>query len=437
MPTALFELAIIFLLICVNGFFAMSELAIVSARRGRLQQMIEDGVQGAKTALALSEDPSRFLSTVQAGITLIGIFAGTYSGATMAGYLKEWLVTIPALAPLAETIAIGAVVVGIAFLSLVFGELVPKQIALVYPEPIACWAARPMRVIAAAAAPMVWFLGATTRSLLRLIGVNPERATGVTEEEVKSMIAEGTQAGVFEAAERDMIHSVLRLADRPVRAIMTPRVDVVWLDTGDPIDVIRDKIADSGHSRFPVTRGSIEAIEGVVECKNLLDRLVRGEQFSLTADIKQPMFVHDGVPVLKLMELFRTVPTKMVFIVDEYGSFEGIVTPTDILSAITGTFADEAEEETAIVRRDDGSWLIDGMTSIDEVERTLERRGMATDDDYHTLAGFVLWQLGHLPEIGERFRWRDWEFEVVDMDGRRIDRVMITQVDADAGDNDS
>jgi putative hemolysin len=422
------EIGVLVLLVLVNGFFALSELAIVSARRPRLLNFVEEERRGARRALALHDNPNRFLSTVQVGITLVGILAGAYSGATVASSFKAVLLSANVSPEVADPLAFGIVVLGTTYLSLIVGELVPKQVALNNAEVIAMAVAPPMTWIAHIGSPIVWFLETSTRSVLRVLGLPTERLATVTEEEVKTMIAEGTEAGVFRAVERDMIDSVLRLADRPVRSIMTPRFEVIWLDPTDPPEQIRERIAQSGHSRFPVGRGSVEAIEGIVRAKDLLDRTMLGEPFDLMACIRTPSFVHDGAQVLKLLEVFRASAVHMAIVVDECGTFEGVVTPTDILAAITGDFPEAGSEtEPSAVQRADGSWLLDGMIGIDEVERLLARKGLDGEGDYHTLAGFVLWQLGHLPHTGEVFQWNDLSIEIVDMDGRRIDRILVSE----------
>lgn len=432
--SVLWNVLIVLLLIVLNGFFAMSELAIVSSRRGRLKQMSDEGVRGAKIALKLSEDPGSFLSTVQIGITAIGVLAGAFSGATIADEITPYVARIPGLADAAQTLSFTGVVIVITCLSLVVGELVPKQIAINDAERTAARVARPMAVLARVGAPAVWFLRRTSNLLIRMMGLPLTRQVTVTEEEVKSLVAEATEAGVVQVAERDMIDGVLRLADRPARSIMTPRVDVIWLDPSDPPEEIRRQITESGRSRFPVSRNDVEEIEGVVYAKDLLDRMLQGMPLDLTASLRPPLYVHDGTPVLKLLELFRSSGTHMALVVDEYGSFQGIVTPTDILESIAGEFPSEEEEgEESAVRRDDGSWLLDGRIPIDQVERLLERRDLNPDDeDFHTLAGFVLWQLGHVPSVGESFVWHDLRFEVVDMDARRIDRLLVSPIDTAA-----
>ena len=428
------DLIIILLLVLLNGFFAMSEMALVSSRRARLKQFAEEGRRGARSALALVEDPGRFLSAVQIGITLIGILAGAFSGATLAQKLAVWLSTFVALAPFADTLAFFLVVLATTYLSLILGELVPKRVALADAEVVASRVARPMTLLSKLAAPAIWLLRVSSEAVLRLLGLPSEPSSTVTEEEVKALVAEGADAGVFEASERDMIDGVLRLGDRPVSAIMTPRVDVVWLDLAEDTGKTRSRIAGSGHSRFPVARGEVGAVEGIVRAKDLLDRLFVGEPLELADCISEPLFVHEGTSVLKMLEMFRETRAHMALIVDEYGGFEGIVTPTDILAAIAGEFPeDDAEAEPTAVRRDDGSWLIDGRTDIAKVERLIERRGLGSEGAYHTLAGFVLWKLGHVPRIGEHVTWRGHRFEVVDMDGRRIDRLLVSPIGEEGG----
>lgn len=438
MSIVVWESLFILLLVALNGFLAMSELAIVSSRRARLRQMADDGSRGAQRALALVDDPGRFLSTVQVGITLVGIFAGAFSGATISGQLAEALATVDWIGDAADPLAIGIVVAAVTYLSLIAGELVPKRIALNNAEAIAAFVARPMTALAGLASPVVWFLRISTEMVLRLVGVPTQRASTVTEEEVQALIAEGAEAGIFNAAERDMLDGVMRLADRPVRAIMTPRLDVIWLNPADDMATIRERILECGHSRFPVSHRGVDAIEGVVHTKDLLDQLLSGGPFDISAAMRATFSVHENTPVLRLIEHFRRAAIHLAFVVDEYGTFKGVVTPSDILKAITGELGEsEVADEQRLVRRDDGSWLIDGMVPIEDVERHIGRSGMKSDeDDFHTLAGFVLWQLGHVPQVGEHFTWRGLRIEVVDLDGRRIDRVLIGEApDDDAGAN--
>ena len=425
-----FELLIVVFLVLLNGFFAMSELAVVSSRRARLQTMADAGDKGAAAALALLEEPTQFLSSVQIGITLVGVLAGAYSGATLAEPLAAWLAGLEAISDrYAYPIAIALVVASITYLSLIIGELVPKRIALNNAEGIAAFVARPMRVVATVGAPLVWLLRISTEAVLQLMRVPTSSGNVVTEEEVKSMIAEGTASGVFEEAERDMIDGVLRLADRSVRSVMTPRLEVIWLDPQDDIEAMRTEIIDSGHSRFPVARGTLDEFEGVVQAKDLLDQLMQTGAIDVTGSLRQPLVVHDKTPVLKLLDMFRGLSVHMAIVVDEYGSVEGVVTPTDILIAIAGDLPEgdeEAEEEA--VQRADGSWLMDGMMAVDDAARLLGRADMRADSDYNTLAGFVLARMEHLPVAGESVDWGGLRFEVMDMDGRRIDKVLVSPV---------
>lgn len=421
-----FGIVVVLLLILLNAFFALSEMAVVSSRRARLEQMAEEGNRGARAAVALLDEPTGFLSTVQTGITLISVLNGAYSGATLAEPLGDALV--PLLGGSARPASVAVMVIAITYLSLVVGELVPKRAALNDPERIAARVSPFMAAMSVAGGPAVWLLRISTEALLRLLRVPEKPTSTVTEEEVKSLIAEGTRAGVFNPAERDMIDGVLRLADRSVRSVMTPRVDVIWVDLDDPADVIETEIADSGHSRFPAARGSLDEFDGVIHSKDLLDQIVRTGRFDLAASLRPALVIHEATPVLKLLEMFQENPVHMAIVVDEYGVFEGVVTPTDILISIAG---DLPEDETDLaaesaVRRDDGSWLLDGMLGIHEVERLLARKDMRDDEDFETLAGFVLARFGQIPQTGDRFSWDGLRFEIVDMDGRRIDKILVS-----------
>ncbi|CAO3456855.1 hemolysin family protein [Azospirillum argentinense] len=421
-----FEIAIIVALTLLNGVFAMSELAVVSSRKARLQSMADQGNSGARMALRLIDDPSRFLSTVQIGITLVGVVAGAYGGATLGDRLGQWLDSFPALAGRGELLGVGGVLVVITYLSIVLGELIPKRIALKSPERVASLIAPPMRLLSRIAAPFVWLLGASTDLLLRLLGLQGAREESVTEEEVRSMISEGTQAGVFAPAEKEMIDGVLRLADRTVRTIMIPRPDVAWLDLGKAQADQLAAIRAGGHSRYPVCRGELDELVGVIHTRDLVDALVEGRPFDLEAQVARPLVVHDGTPILKLLELMKTSGHHLAVVVDEYGSIEGIVTLTDILETIAGDLPDVGEAmETAAVRREDGSWLVEGWMPVDEFEDTLGLRGVRGTGDFHTVAGLVLHHLGHVPVAGEAFEWNGVRVEVVDMDGRRIDKVLV------------
>jgi putative hemolysin len=421
----IWELLVLAVLLLINGFFAMAELAIVSARRVRLQQMAEAGKRGAATALRLIDDPVKLLSTTQVGITLVGIIAGAYSGTTLAEPLASYLSTVPAIAAYAHALAFGTVVAGVTYLSLVIGELVPKRIALNHAEAIAAAVAPFMNLLAESGVAIVWFLRVSTHAVLALFRIKPAADNVVTEEEVKALIAEGASAGVFHRAEQQMIEGVLRIGDRTVRSIMVPRPAVDWLDADDPPDELFALIAATGHSRYPVARGDIEQVIGVAHTKDLLEQLRTIGTIDIVAAAREAPFVVDMMPVLRLLERFRASTVHMAIVVDERGTFEGIVTPTDILTAIAGDLPESEEEgEPEAVQREDGSWLLDGTMWVDDVERTLGIKDMSEDADFNTIAGFVLHHLERIPEVGEHFHWNGWRFEVVDLDGRRIDKIM-------------
>jgi putative hemolysin len=421
------EILIVFLLILLNGFFALSELAVVSSRRGRLQQFANEGRRGAATALRLADDPSGFLSTVQIGITFIAILSGAYGEAALADPLSSVLRDVPYIGPQADAASTAVVIAAIAFVSLIIGELVPKRLALRNPERLACMVAGPMYLLSQIGAPVVWFLRLVMELILRLFSPPSKDDPRVTEEEVKTLIAEGTEAGIFEPAEKEMLEGVLRVADLSVRSVMTARPDVVWLDLEDSTEEIFETIADSGHSRFPVAAGDVDNIIGIVHTKDLLEQSRTGQKLDLKAVCRDPVYIHEGTPILKLLDSFRATTVHMAAVLDEHGAVQGIVTPTDILVAIAGDLPERADDEPYAMQRDDGSWLLDGQMPVHEVERTLDVRGLsAYEHEYTTLAGFVLAQLGHIPVPGEAFDWRNWRFEVVDLDGRRIDKVMAT-----------
>lgn len=421
------ELAAVLFLILLNAFFAMSELAVVSARKIRLQQMAEEGRRGATTALALQEEPSRFLSTVQIGITLIGVINGAVGGATLSERLAPVLDAVPMLTGYGETLAFAIVVISITYLSLIIGELVPKRIALNNAEGIAVFAAPIMRGLSRSTAPFVWLLGASTEAMLKLLRIPEKAEQTVTEEEVKSLIAEGTASGVFDPGEKRMIEGVMRLADRTVRSLMTPRPEVMWLDIDDEPENIKREIREAGHSRFPVCRGDFDDVIGILHTKDLLHRLLQGGNFDMRAVVRDALVVHDGTEVMRLLELFKQSGEQLAIVVDEYGTVEGIATLTDVLEGIAGELPDDGGEDSDIVRRADGSLLIDGMMAVEEVEAHLGLKSLRDEDSgYHTLAGFLLFKLGRIPTAGEYADHDGYRFEVVDMDGRRIDKVLVT-----------
>ena len=418
------EVLVVVILVLLNGFLAMSELALVSARKARLEAMARDGNKGAATALSLIGDPNRFLCTVQIGITLVGIIAGAYSGATLGERLGGWLSRFEFVGGYGYTAGIAIVVVSITYLSLIAGELVPKRIALANPERTAAFVAPPMRALSIAAAPAVWLLKLSIDAVLRVLGLNYTHGSQVSEDEIKSLIAEGTRAGVFVPQERQMIEGVLRLADRSVGTIMTPRVDMVWLDRNAPAEEVARIIGENRFSRFPVCDGSIDEVSGVVHVKDIVPPALISGTLSLKKYMTSAPFVPENKEVLRLLDRFKQDKVHVAIVVDEYGSTLGIVTLTDILEAIAGELPELGEEEGAAMRqRADGSWFVDGAMPVDEFAAVF---GIETNArDYNTLAGFALSQFGHLPVAGESFEFGGWRFEVADMDGRRIDNLIV------------
>jgi putative hemolysin len=424
------ELAIVVALILMNGLLALAELAIVSSRRARLRTLVDREVIGSRRALALATDPGRFLSTVQIGITLVGVLSGAFSGATIGLRLAEWLVDLGVRASIAEAVGVGLVVAVITYFSLVIGELVPKQIALRDPEKIAVRVAPAMTAMATIASPVVSLLDMSGRAVLRALGYETQPEYRVSDEEIRSLMAEAETAGIIEPGERAMIAGVMRLGDRPVRAIMTPRREVDMIDlTSDPED-IRSTIVQSVHSRLPTHTGTPEEMLGVVQAKDLLDAYLRGERPDIRAQVRPAPTVPDTADALDVLDVIKGSPVHMALVHDEYGQFKGVVTNADILEAIAGAFrTDEGSLEPDAVPRDDGSWLISGGMPADEMADRLSI-ALPPDRSYHTAAGFVLSQLGHLPEIGESFDSQGWRFEVVDLDGRRIDKILASRVAA-------
>ncbi len=422
------NILIVLVLILLNRLFAMSELAVVSSRRARLQQRVDEGNRGAAVAQGLVDDPSRFLSTIQIGITLIGVFTGAFGGATIAGSLGEWLdAAVPGVEGEGQAIALAIVVAITTYLTLIFGELVPKRIALRNPELMASLVARPMGLLSRVAAPAVWLLGTSTEGVLKLLGLQGEGEEAVTEDEVRSMISEGTRSGVFDPREKAMIDGVLRLDDRSARSVMVPRPDVLWLDIDDDLQGIRRKIESYGYSRFLVCRGEIDELVGVVRTRDILDMLMREEPFELAKCVVEPVVALESTPILKLLDLFKDTGMHLAVVVDEYGGVEGIATMTDVVEVIAGDLPEHWEDASEqAVEREDGSWLIDGMMEIGDFERALGLSGIGHGKDYHTVAGFVLHRLEHFPAVGDSASWDGVRLEIVDMDGRRIDKVLVT-----------
>lgn len=420
------DILVIFLLIILNGVFAMSELAIVSARKARLKALAEEGHRGAEVALDLAESPGRFLSTIQIGITLIGILAGAFSGATLAEALGIYLNSFPSIAPAGEPVAIGIVVISITYASLIVGELVPKQLALRNAERIAAAIARPMALLAKVGIPLVYFLELSTAAVLRLLGQHRVPEQTVTEEEVKEVIAEGVTSGVLKPVEQEMISGVMRLADWRVQAIMTPRREIVWIDLEDSAEDIRHKLRENNYSRFPVARGGLDEFLGIVQAKDLLNRVLDGKPLDIKGALCQPLVAYNHMLALRVLEMIKQSPIHMAIVVDEHGALEGLVTATDILKAIVGSLAEPgASAEPEIVQREDGSWLMDSNLPVEIVEDFLGLKEIPEERDFHTLAGFMLSRFERIPAAGDHFEWEGFRFEVVDMDGQRIDKVLV------------
>jgi putative hemolysin len=424
------EILIVVALVVLNGFLAMSELAVVSARPVRLKVLEEAGSRGAAVALRLAEAPGRFISTVQIGITLVGVLSGAFSGATLGLRLTAWLEGNGVDTALADALGVGVVVLAITYLSLVVGELVPKQIALRNPERVASRVAPAMLVLSRLAAPLVWLLDVSGRAVLALLGQSERVEDRVTEEEVRTVIAEATTAGVLELEERSMIAGVMRLADRAARGLMTPRREVEMIDLTDPAEKIDALLRTTRRSRLPVHEEEPDAVIGVVLVREVLaaTRSADGDpKAAIRAALRPAPVVRDGAPALDVVRALRGDAVHLALVYDEYGHFEGIVTAGDVLEAITGVFVDETTDEPAIVQREDGSWLVSGWMPVDEFA---ERIGfpLRDDPDYETVAGLVLDNLNHLPEVGEHFTVDEWRVEVVDLDGRRIDKILVSRL---------
>jgi putative hemolysin len=424
------DVFIILALVALNGVFAMSELAIVSARRPRLEAMARKGRSGARIAMALGADPGRFLSTVQIGITLIGVIAGAYSGASLGGPTGERIAQLGIKPETAQALGF-ALVIGITtFLSLIIGELVPKQFALRAPEPIAVFMARPMVWLAKATAPLVWLLDRTSALIFRLLRMNRESESHVTAEELHLIVAEASKSGVIEESERAIISGVVRLADRPVREVMTPRTEVDWIDVNADADTLRDILRTLPHSRMLVAEGSVDKIIGVVEARAIVAKLVDDAKIDLRTMMKQAPIVPDQVDAMDALEALRRADVPMALVHDEYGHLEGIVTPADLLAAIAGDFASDHDIDTdpPLVERDDGSLLVSGWLPADTLA---EKIGLTLpeDRDYATVAGLALAEFKRLPSVGDHFALGGYRFDIVDMDGRKIDKLLVVEAD--------
>ncbi|HEX7929638.1 MAG TPA: hemolysin family protein [Sphingomicrobium sp.] len=427
-PLPWFDIVIILALVLLNGVLSMSELAIVSSREARLKAMAKNGSSGAQCALQLAANPGRFLSTVQIGITLVGILAGAYSGATLGKPVGERIALLGFDADTAQTIGFAIVIILTTFASVVIGELVPKQFALRSPEPIAAIVARPMRYLSASTGPIVWLLDRTSAFIFKMLGLNRESENTVTAEELHLVVAEAQTAGVLEESERAIISGIVRLADRPVREVMTPRTDVDWVHVGVSSEELREALKDTPHSRIPVADGSVDNIVGVIQTRDLLDALLDGRDLNLRELTRSAPVIPDLMDAMDALVVLRSADVPLALVHDEYGHFDGIVTPGSILAALAGTFAHDVEEgdEPDLFEREDGSWLVSGAASADLLSDRLGVN-MPHDRDYSTVAGFALWVLKRLPQTGETFAHDGWKFEVIDMDGRKIDKLLVSR----------
>jgi putative hemolysin len=422
---------ILVLLIALNAVFSLSEISVFSARKSRLEQRARSGDVNSRVALELATSPDDFLSTVQVGMTLVGVLAGAFGEATIAEHLAGYLRGIPAVAHYAEAIATGVVVALITYFTLILGELVPKRLALLNPERFAAAMARPMRLVSRLALPLVRLLTGSTRLVVGLLGAKPSKEAPVTEEEIRMLIAQGTVAGTFEKAEQDLVERAFRLGDRPVATLMTPRPRLVWLDVADGEGAIARKIAASPFSRFPVGQGNLDNCLGYVQARDLLDARLAGRPINLRESLRQPLLVPEHTRALALLARFKSTGTHFAIVIDEYGGIEGIVTLNDILEALVGDMPSAGEgEEPPAMQRADGSWLVDGAMAIDDLRSLIElpRHPAEERAAFRTLAGFVMNQLGRVPRTGDHFEWGGKRFEVVDMDGHLVDKVLVAPV---------
>lgn len=428
------EIVILFALILLNGAFAMSEIALVTARRARLQKLVDEGDSSAIAAVKLGEDPTRFLSTIQIGITSIGVLNGIVGEAALAPPLALWMVTLGLSDPYASYAATGLVVVLITYFSIVLGELVPKRLGQSNPEAVARLVAKPINLLAIATKPFVRLLSGSTKALLRLLGVKEISGSSVTEAEIHAVLAEGTSAGVIESHEHTMVRNVFLLDDRQLGSLMVPRSDVVFLDINAPFEENLKLIDSADHARFPVVKGSLDDILGIVNARQLLSQIAHGEIPDLQAKLQAPLYVPETLTGMELLDNFRLSDVHMAFVIDEYGQVQGIVTLKDLIEAITGEFQPRDPETSWAVQRDDGSWLLDGHIPIPELKDRLGLYSVPEEERgrYHTLSGMMMLLTGRLPKVADSIEWQDWKFEIVDMDGKTIDKVLASSLSMDS-----
>jgi len=425
-----FEIVVILLLVVANGIFSMSEISVVAARKIRLQQRAEEGDHRARAALELAKDPAEFLSTVQVGITLIGVLAGAYGGATISRPLAVFIGQFPQVAQYADGIALAVVVAAITVLSLILGELVPKSIGLQYPETIASWVAAPMKLLSRVGGPIINALTAVTALIMRLFGFKDATEPGLTQDEIRAVISEGAETGALEPAEESIVQRVFQLGDQRVAAIMTPRVDIEWIDVDSTPEELREFLASHSHTEFVVCNEDLDSVLGTVRAAELLPAVLRGGQIDLRALMREALFVPDSMGAFKLLEAFRSSHRHVAIVMDEFGAVEGLVSIGDLLEGLVGAMPADASEATgSFVSRGDGSWLVEGSAAMEEVTHKLELEiPEGEEGTYHTIAGFVMARLGHIPRTADHFDFGGMRFEVVDMDERRVDKVMVTRV---------
>jgi len=429
-------------LVLLNAVFAMSELALVSSRKVRLQQWAEEGNRGAQSAIELVEDPTRFLSTIQIGITFISITSGVYAEASIARHLHEWLLPFPLIAPISKSLSDALVIFFVTALSLILGELVPKRLAMHNPELVACAVARPMSLLSRISAPLVRVLSLITEWLLKLMGARKSQEPSITEEEIRVLMEQGADEGVFDRAEQELVENIFRLDDRKVASIMTPRKDIISIDVEDSQEENFLLLQQNPYSRFPVCRSGMEHIIGILESKRMLDRLLNGDKVDFLADIRPPLYVPASVSLMQLLEQFKMARTHIALVVDEYGELEGLVTMNDVLEAIVGDLPATGQEDDSIVQRDENSWLMDGTVTLDEFKEFFDidhEEALPGEEtgNIHTLGGIMMFQLGRVPQIADRIGWQVFNFEVVDMDKTRVDKIMVTRTPADPAKQDS
>jgi len=424
------EIIFLVTLILLNGAFAMSEIALVTARRGRLARLAEDGDGAAAIAIKLHDEPTRFLSTIQIGITSIGILNGIVGEAVLAAPLAIWLQALGMAVETSSIVSTALVVVVITYISIVVGELVPKRIAQFNPEGIARLVARPMQLLSLLTRPFVRLLMLSTDSILSLMGQSKQDGQGVTEEEIHAMLEEGSEAGVIEQQEHDMVRNVFRLDDRQIGSLMIPRAGIVYLDVDRPLQESLDLVTESEHSRFPVCRGGLHEVLGIINAKQLLRKTLKGGVTDLATELQPAVFVPETLTGMDLLDHFRASGVQMVMVVDEYGEVQGLVTLQDVLEAVTGEFKPRNQEDAWAVQREDGSWLLDGLIPVPELKDKLELKAVPEEDKgrYHTLSGLMMWLLGRLPQTGDVSNWEDWRLEVVDLDGKRVDKVLASRL---------